>query len=212
MINQAYKTVDIPSWNRREQYYFFKDYDDPCFCLTANVDVTALLEYCKQYNQSFFLHSLYMVAIAVNEIPELRMRIRKDQQVIIYDQINIGCTVLKDDHTFLFAYMDYSLQVKNFIRHAAQSIHKTKRLKKLESKEHLLNVIHCSVLPWIRFTSIKHPRNTTHNSSIPKITIGQYFKEHNRYVIPISLQAHHALVDGYHAGQFYTSLNQYRIE
>ena len=33
---------DVENWNRKNQFNFFKEYEDPFFNLTANVDVTNL--------------------------------------------------------------------------------------------------------------------------------------------------------------------------
>ncbi len=208
MKNKAHRTIDIESWDRRDHYYFFKDYDDPCFCLTANVDVTNLIINSKKKGHSIFLKSLYMVSKAINEVTELRIRIDKDEEVLIYDKIDIGCAILKDDNTFLFAYMDYKGVQMDFMTSSAKIIEQTKQMKQLNSRAEDLDLIHCSVLPWVSFTAIKHPRDYDVNSSIPKVMIGKFFQEGDKYLMPISLQVHHALVDGYHVGLFYKAVEE----
>ncbi len=149
-----------------------------------------------------------MVARACNEVTELRMRM-EDDEVLVYERIDIGCAILKDNHTFLFAYMDYKTNSAEFVPYAQQIIEDTKQLKSLRSRADELALIHCSVLPWITFTSIKHPRDYEVNASIPKIMIGRFFEQTDRVLMPVSLQAHHALVDGYHAGLFYKEMQEY---
>lgn len=59
---------------------------------------------------------------------------------------------------------------------------------------------------WIRFTSESHPRNFGLRDSIPKITMGKYYHAGDRMMIPVSVHVHHALADGLHVGQFFTTL------
>lgn len=37
---------------------------------------------------------------------------------------------------------------------------------------------------------------------LPIITIGKYFEQGNTLQLPVCLQVHHAVADGYHASQF----------
>ena len=73
--------LDIKNWNRKDQFYFFKDYDNPFFNICAEVDVTELLKQTKASNKSFFLTSLFMSLKAANDIQEFRYRIL-DEKII----------------------------------------------------------------------------------------------------------------------------------
>ena len=70
-------------------------------------------------------------------------------------------------------------------------------------------MIHFSVLPWVSFTSISHPRGLNSKmESIPKITLGKFFKSGERILLPISIEVNHCLMDGYHLGLFNEKLTQ----
>ncbi len=43
---------------------------------------------------------------------------------------------------------------------------------------------------------------------IPIFTIGKYKEENEQYTIPFSVQVHHAVCDGYHAGCFINDLQE----
>ena len=66
--------IDIESWARRSTYEFFKDYEDPFFNFTANIDATAVYGFCKQNGLSFSLTALYYTLVAANSIREFRIR------------------------------------------------------------------------------------------------------------------------------------------
>lgn len=53
--------VDINTWNRKLAYTTFKDYTDPYTGIVAKLDVTNLVNLCKQYNLSFYGSMTYFV-------------------------------------------------------------------------------------------------------------------------------------------------------
>jgi chloramphenicol O-acetyltransferase type A len=57
-------------------------------------------------------------------------------------------------------------------------------------------------VPWFSFTAITHPYDAMY-SSIPVIAVGRYFEQGGRLLMPLSIQAHHGMVDGFHLGLFY---------
>jgi chloramphenicol O-acetyltransferase type A len=64
------------------------------------------------------------------------------------------------------------------------------------------NFIHYSSIPWLRFTSLSHARSFRHRDSIPKISFGKMVEHDGRRLFPMSVHAHHGLMDGYQVGQY----------
>ncbi|MBP7321279.1 MAG: chloramphenicol acetyltransferase, partial [Lachnospiraceae bacterium] len=48
--------------------------------------------------------------------------------------------------------------------------------------------------------------------SNPRITWGKYHEVNGRIMIPVSILAHHALVDGLHIGNFYKKIEMNLVE
>ena len=44
--------------------------------------------------------------------------------------------------------------------------------------------------------------------SIPRIAWGKYFEENGKIKLPLSVQAHHSLVDGVHVGQYFNKVQE----
>ena len=63
------------------------------------------------------------------------------------------------------------------------------------------NVIHYSSIPWSKFTGLTHARNFKIVDSVPKIVFGKTFMREGKRIMPISINAHHGLVDGLHAAK-----------
>jgi len=197
------KHIDLDKWYRKNQYHFFKNHELPFFNITAPVDVTRLRAFCRAEGYSFFLSSFYLSLRAANDIPELRYRIRPDG-VVEHPQINAGCTILYDDHSFGFGWFELEDDLPAFCRKGEQIIADVKARKDLEDKPmEEDNVVHYSVIPWVSFTSFQHARKFIEGDSIPKIVFGKYYSEGDRTKMPLSVEVHHALADGWHVGQYF---------
>ena len=153
------KEFDVENWNRKSQYDFFKNYEDPFFNITANLEVANLYTYCKQHNLSFSLACLYVAIKSMNEIMEFKLRF-KNGKVYSCDVLHIGSTILNNDDTFSFCYFEYQPTILDFDKKGKAIIENHhKKNKKFEAKEEGLNLVHCTTLPWVSFTSFKHARN-----------------------------------------------------
>ena len=126
---------------------------------------------------------------------------------MVCDTIYAGSTVLNPDNTFNFCYFDYFTDFQAFNNNAKIQIDlNSKGQTDFDGRNNDLDIIHYSVIPWISFTSFSHPRNYSTNDSIPKIVFGKYYNENGKYMMPISIEVHHALMDGYHLGVYLESL------
>ena len=72
----AWKFVDMERDPRREQFAYFRDLANPYLGVTAEVDVTEVLDWTRRTGTSFFLAVLYASVRAANAVPELRRRLR----------------------------------------------------------------------------------------------------------------------------------------
>ena len=68
-----------------------------------------------------------------------------------------------------------------------------------------------SSTPWFSYTSILQPTPVPADS-IPRITWGKYHEVNGRIMIPVSILAHHALVDALHIGNFYKQIEMNLVE
>ena len=48
-----YKILDIGKWDRKNQYHFFKNYDNPFFNVCSEVDVTLTYKFTKKKRDHF---------------------------------------------------------------------------------------------------------------------------------------------------------------
>jgi len=198
------RPLDLDRWKRRQHFEFYRGYEQPFFNLCAEVDVSALAEACAAPGgPSFFIATLYLSLAAANEVEELRYRLAGDG-VVVHEVIHGGSTVLRPDETFVFAYFDFDPDFGRFHAHAQQVLEEVRRGPAvLKPRPDRVDLIHYSVIPWVSFTSFAHARTHRPGDSVPKIVFGRHHEAGGRRSMPVSVEVHHALVDGIHVGRFF---------
>ncbi|OQX95439.1 hypothetical protein B6I21_05415 [candidate division KSB1 bacterium 4572_119] len=204
------KYLNIKNWNRKDHFNFFKDYDNPFFNICLQLDVTKLFKFVKDQKLSFFTSLLYLSIKTANEVQQFRWRIR-DENVIIHDVVHAGSTVLNNDNeTFSFCYFKYNPNFKHFAAHVSRELKDNQASGgKLDPQDFRDDMIHYSVLPWIAFNSISHPRKFNQIDSVPKIVFGKYHRTENEIKMPISIEVHHGLMDGIHVARYLDLFQNY---
>jgi chloramphenicol O-acetyltransferase type A len=200
--------LDVTRWARRDLFEFFLHFDNPYFNICTSVDITRLLELLRgRPNVSVTLAYHYFALRAANEIEPFRYRLR-DGQVLIHDVIHGGTTVLQPNESFNFAYFDYQPNFESFIANAQSAVNEVQKKDQPLCPKPDDNAIHFTTLPWVSFTSFAHARNWGREDSVPKIAFGKFMKENDRVLLPVSVEVHHALMDGLHVGRFLTRLEE----
>ena len=195
------RTVNINTWKRKAHFEFFKNFEEPFFGVTVNVDVTRAYRYCKANNHSFFLYYLYQSARACNSTDAFRLRIEEDGSVVEYDVVHPGCTILRPDETFGFAHFRFADTFEAFEQAAKDEISYVQQEAGLDTSRSTPDYIHYSSTPWFTFTALTHARSFSHKGSEPKITFGKIFEQADQLMMPVSINGHHALMDGVDVGK-----------
>ena len=193
--------IDIQNWERREHFEFFSKFSDPFWGLTFNVDCTKAYWTSKKENYSFYLWYLFQSLKAVNLCPAFKLRIEEGKPVS-YDRIDASATVDRPDGTFGFSNIVFDDDFIAFQQNAKTEIARVRAGSGINPGIAGQNVIHYSAVPWISFTALSHAHHSGFADSVPKISFGKFFLQGDQKMMPISVHAHHALVDGSDAGRF----------
>ena len=194
--------LDLANWSRRELFEFFVGYSDPHFNVCVRVDVTRLVALVRDLPHVKLSAALHYCSLrAANEIEPFRYRL-KDDKVFVYDMVHGGTTVLLPNESFAFAYFDYKPDFEDFVSDMGKAVDAvvtgTDPLKPTMRED----VIYHTTLPWFSFTSFAHARNKGRGDSIPRIVFGKFTAENDRLMLPLSVEVHHALMDGLHVSRF----------
>ena len=149
---------------------------------------------------------------AINEIENFKYRIEHGK-VNLYDTIHASATMMREDKTFGFSFIDYDEDLYVFLRNIASEKERITNTNDLYPTKNGQDCIHCSAIPWVNFSGHKEPLSGE-LESVPRLAFGKATEIDNKLIMNVAISANHALVDGYHVGlfseKFQKYLNQYR--
>lgn len=197
------KKINLESWKRKEHFEFFSKFDDPTYGIVSEIDCSIAYKVSKEKDYSFFAYYMHKSLLATNQLEEFRYRI-VDGNVVLYDEIHASPTIGREDGTFGFSFIPFNRDYKIFsesLQKEITDVQNTTGLR-LNVDADRINTIYYSTFPWSTFTGLTHPRDLKDNSGIPKITFGKLFTREEKKFMPVSINVHHALVDGLHIASF----------
>jgi chloramphenicol O-acetyltransferase type A len=202
------REIDLAAWPRRRHFETFRAFYDPLFSMCADVDVAVLRSEVDARHLPFTAAVVFVIAQAANDIPQFRQRIRHDT-VVEHDVVHPSTTILVDDDLFSFCTLDHLPEFSAFAAHYADRVAEVRDRPTVDTSSDRDDVLFMSAIPWVSFTSFQHPVLSNPADSIPRFAWGRVHPDGDRVMMPLSVQAHHALVDGLHVGRFYQAVEGY---
>jgi chloramphenicol O-acetyltransferase type A len=202
-----FNLIDRENWDRNQYFEYYLN--QKCtFSISANIDITALLEHLRNKGIKLYPIFIYMVSKIVNFQPEFRTCFNDEGVLGYWDQMIPSYTIFHDDNkTFSCIWTEFSNEFSVFYENYQEDIKQYANVKGLFTKENEpKNSFPISSIPWVSFTGFNLNINNDGDFLLPIITGGKYFNLEDRTLLPISLQVHHAVCDGYHASAFLDKL------
>jgi chloramphenicol O-acetyltransferase len=201
------KTVDLATWNRRRHFELFRSYAQPFFNVCFELDVTRFLLRNKAAGRPFFLAFLHAVMTSVNATEAFRLRLRGDE-VVLHDTVHASFTMMTDQQVFRFVTVPHDPDADAFIAAAARISDAGRSDVTVADVLGVDDLVFVSSMPWMTFTSVQHAMPGNKDDSFPRLTWGKYHETGATIVIPFSVAAHHALVDGADVAAFAATLQR----
>ncbi|MFD2114193.1 type A chloramphenicol O-acetyltransferase [Paenibacillus yanchengensis] len=206
----TFQTINIDTWYRKPYFEHFLHTTPATFSMCANVEISYLLTKARTANVNFYPMFLYMVTKIVNAHSEFRMDWKEDGQLGYWDKMMPSYTIFHNNSK-LFSNLwtiydeDFSVFYANYLEDisvygAIETLHPKPNAPK--------NGVPISCIPWTSFTGFN--LNIANGSSylLPIITSGKFFQDGEKILLPLAVQVHHAVCDGYHASLFFNEFQQ----
>ncbi len=207
--------IDIQTWERRDNYNFFLTLQDPSIAVTAEVECGGAKARAKAEGQSFFLHYLYAILRAANEIKEFRYRTNKLKQVVLYDKVHAMAPIkINENGKFLSVYIPYYEDFETFHRSATEIIQGLPEdgnpyaSESNQMEENEIDLINVSAITGLYFTSLSPAKQKQDGTSYPLMTVGKAVVREGKLVMPIAIYVNHGFVDGHHIALFYQKVEE----
>jgi len=200
----TYQLVDLETWPRAAQFHFFRTYDRPHYATTTRLDVTHLMAR-KAEGFSTYRACLYAIGAGLHAVPELRMRFRGDQ-VVAHDMVTLSMTVPTDAGSFGYAYVPYLPEFAQFDGQAKALIEDVAKGGVLQANSgERDDLAYLSCMPWLDYTAINNAMPGPEDC-IPRVTWGKFVESAGRWEMAMTLEVHHALVDGAQVGAYFAAV------
>jgi chloramphenicol O-acetyltransferase type A len=200
------RAVDLSTWQRADQFRFFRTYQKPHYAVTSRIDVTRLLTKLKPQGVSPYRACIYAIGAGIHAVPELLMRFRGDE-VTLYDSVELSMTVPLANGNFNYAYVPFLPDFEAFDARCRHLIATAKNKVGLEANSgERDDLAYLSCMPWLDYTSINNALPGPHDC-IPRVSWGKFVADGNgRHSMAMTIEVHHALVDGRQVGEYFQAV------
>jgi len=202
------KYIEFENPHRQKHFDFFNQMNHPHFNVTANVEITAYFNFIKKKEYSMTPAIVYLITKAAIQTKEFRWRIRENN-IVEHATLSPSFAVYTDvADVFSFCTVDFHDDLESFLQIANKESEKMKENPSFEDEEGRDDYLFLSSLPWISFTGFQHAMPYHPTDSVPRMTWGKFIIEDKRILMPLSVQVHHAIVDGRHVGQYFEAIER----
>lgn len=201
-MENKFKLIDMKKWERAECFQHFSTIAQSTYSITAEIDITELFRYIKEQNLRFFPTFTWIITTAINKQPEFRMGYDQNGRLGVWDAIYLDYSVM-DDKTKIMDSLCTPYD-SSFSAFYEQMCNDTDRYKENKiGTDKYPNFFIASCIPWIKYSSFTATNESEYAFFFPMVTWGKYYTVSGRVKMPLTLQIHHAVADGYHCGLFY---------
>jgi len=202
-----FNLIDREKWKRKE--YFEHYYSQvPCtYSMTVKIDITKIIK----SGRKIYPAMLYYLTKTVNINDEFRVSFNKTGKLGIFDELIPCYTVFnKTTETFSNIWTEYKENYDDFYTEYKKDIEIFGSVNKMEAKSNVPdNVFFVSMIPWETFDGFNLNIQKDYKYLLPIFTMGKYYNIDEKYMLPLAIQVHHSVCDGFHVCRFVQNLKSF---
>ena len=202
----SFKIINKETWDRKEYFeHYFSEV--PCtYSMTVKLDITKI----KNSNKKIYPTMLYFITNVVNNHSEFRTAFNMDGELGVFDEMIPCYTVFNQDtETFTNIWTEYSDDYDAFCKSYEKDIELFSSIKGMIAKPNVPpNHFPVSMIPWTTFEGFNLNLQKGYNYLLPIFTMGKYSEINGQYLMPLAIQVHHAVCDGFHVCRFVNELQK----
>ena len=201
-----YSIIDLNTWERGSLFKFYIDNMRIVMSLTADIDVAPLLAYARKNNLKFYSAMIWVVSRVINSHNEFKYGWSNEGDLIRWDYISPSYTVFnQEDESFTKFVTEYTDNLLDFCKRTVDDQRKNK-CERAIIKDRPQNFFDVSCLPWIRYKHFDVHVFDDGKFLAPVVTWGKYEAENNKVLMPLTMNIHHAVADGFHLSRFFNEV------
>ena len=198
--------IDINNWNRKE---YFEHYHKniPCtYSITVKLDITKI----KSKNKNLYSTLLFCLTKIINRHQEFRTCFNSEGTLGFFDEMVPSYTVFNPEtETFTSLWTRETKDYDTFYQAYKKDVATFGKNQGLIGKPNMPeNVFNVSMIPWASFGAFNLNLQKGYDYLLPIFTFGKYYKDNDKYWLPLSIQVHHAVCDGFHTCRLINELQE----
>ena len=199
-----FEYVDLAHWARQEHYHHYLSQVPCTYSMTTRLDITPIL----QAGHSLYPAMLHCISKTVHMHAEFRMELDADGRLGYYKRLHPCYTVFhKDTETFSNLWTEYTPDYEAFCEAYRLDMAQYGRNPGMEAKPGTPeNTFPVSMLPWASFEGFNLNLQKGYDYLLPIFTMGRYQETGGKTLLPLAVQVHHAVCDGFHLCRFVNGL------
>lgn len=179
----------------------------PCtYSLTTKLDFSRLYENGVKCYPAL----LYALSAVVNRHEEFRTALDAEGNPGVFDALCPCYTVFhQESETFSNLWTPFCENYQNFLAAYQQDLAQYGSLPGFMAKpDPPENTFPISMIPWVSFDGFNLNLQNGFRYLLPIFTLGKFYQEGKKTLIPIAVQVHHAVCDGFHISHFLAELQE----
>jgi chloramphenicol O-acetyltransferase type A len=205
-----FNPIDRDSWSRQPYFEHYLNQVRCTYSMTAEMDITQLRAEIKRMGMKLYPALIHMIATVVNRHCEFRTCLDSKGRLGVWDRMSPSFTLFhEEDKTFSSIWTPFSEEFQTFYDGYLQKMETYKNAKQLfPDMSEPPNTFPISSIPWVSFTGFNLNVYNEGTYLLPIFTMGKYRWQDSKLRLPLSVQFHHAVCDGYHAGVLFNELQE----
>ena len=201
-----FQKINREDWSRKEYFeHYFTNV--PCtYSMTVKLDITKII----QTHKKLYPCMLYYITTVVNRHSEFRTACNEKGELGVYDEMIPSYTIFhKDTETFSNIWTEYKADIEDFCSAYENDICQFGNQNGMTGKPNApQNIFTVSMIPWSSFEGFHLNLQNGYHYLLPVFTMGKFYQEAARTMLPFAIQVHHAICDGFHICRFINELQE----
>lgn len=153
---------------------------------------------------------LYYITTIVNRHSEFKTTFNEKGEIGVFDEMIPSYTVFhKDTETFSDIWTEYKSDIEDFYIAYEKDIQQYGNQNGMVGKPNApQNTFPVSMIPWSSFDGFNLNLQKGYEYLLPIFTMGKFYKDAEKIILPLAIQVHHAVCDGFHLCRFINELQE----
>lgn len=208
----GFNIINMNTWDRKECFNHFFNNAKCTYSITVNIDITKLYNYIKTNKLRLYPTFTWVVSKVINNHQEFKMAFDEEGKLGFFDEIGPSYSVLNDKTKVMSdLYTPFNDEFFDFYKDMENALNSYKQDTNFTT-EFQRNFFIVSCLPWFNYTSFNVNNEGSSPFLFPMVTWGKFFEEGNKILMPVTIQVHHAVADGYHCSLFFSEVKEISLK